>query len=240
MKSIARQLNAARVAIDNTLGDAGIQARVAAYGYGPDKMAEGKQLYQQAMSAVNAQRIAAGGYRESTANARRAQATAKRAYQNLGQLARAAFIHHKSHLAALGLTGPMPRTGAGFITAANALFENALKVAEIQKLLADFGYDPDRLQKEQAQIAAFVSAMLAHEVAKGSAQQATRDQDAALEALRNWLAQYIKIARVALYDNKELLEKLGVPVPSGRRSQRKPIEKDQRSDSSEQEQIRNE
>jgi hypothetical protein len=37
-----------------------------------------------------------------------------------------------------------------------------------------------------------------------------RDQDAALSALDHWLAQYEKIAKVALSGKPELLEKIGV------------------------------
>ncbi len=47
-------------------------------------------------------------------------------------------------------------------------------------------------------------------MAKGAAQQATQDQDAALAALSDWMAQYVKIAKVALRGKKQLLEKIGV------------------------------
>ena len=51
---------------------------------------------------------------------------------------------------------------------------------------------------------------MSQEAAKGAAQQATREQDAALHALDAWRAQYIKIARVALRYKPQLLEKIGV------------------------------
>jgi hypothetical protein len=47
-------------------------------------------------------------------------------------------------------------------------------------------------------------------MAKGSAQQATEDQDAALAAMSDWVAQYVKIAKVALRGRRQLLEKIGV------------------------------
>ena len=47
-------------------------------------------------------------------------------------------------------------------------------------------------------------------MAKGTAQQATQDQDAALAAMNEWVAQYVKIAKVALRGKKQLLEKIGV------------------------------
>ena len=51
------------------------------------------------------------------------------------------------------------------------------------------------------------------EAAKGAAQQATRERDLALDA---WRAQYVKIARVALRNKPQLLEKLGLPARTGR------------------------
>ena len=48
--------------------------------------------------------------------------------------------------------------------------------------------------------------------AKGAAQQATREQDATLKALNEWVGQYTRIAKVALRDKKHLLEKLGIGV----------------------------
>lgn len=50
----------------------------------------------------------------------------------------------------------------------------------------------------------------------GAAQQATRDQRAALMALNQWLAQYLKIAKVALRDTPEYVEKLGAVSRSSR------------------------
>ena len=40
--------------------------------------------------------------------------------------------------------------------------------------------------------------------------QATQDQDAALVMMNDWVAQYLKIAKVALRGKKQLLEKIGV------------------------------
>jgi hypothetical protein len=109
-------------------------------------------------------------------------------------------------LTALGLAGKMPRGTAGFIAAGYALFDNAASSG----LLAGFGYDADRIAAERAKIEAFDAANQAQEAAKGSAQQATQDQDAALAKMNEWVAQYLKIAKVALRNKKQSLEKLGV------------------------------
>jgi hypothetical protein len=211
-RSISEQLNAAQVTISNTLADAELQARVAGFGYTVEKLAAGRQLYDRALAAVSAQAAAAGAQQQATAHLRAADAIARDAYQALAQVARAAFAKDKAQLAGLGLTGRMPRTTAAFLAAAYTLFDNARGVADLQAALAAYGYDPARLTGERAKIAAFDTANQAQEAAKGAAQQATHDQKAALAALTDWLVEYRKIARVALRDQPQLLEKLGVTV----------------------------
>jgi hypothetical protein len=199
-------LNRAQLAIANTLGDREILSLVAALGYPTEVMSEGQVLYEAAVRAVNAQRAAAGAQQDTTQQQTAAREVAQDAYQALAKLARAIFVDDKARLEALGLRGEMPQATAEFIAAATMLFENAQGVPE----LADYGYDADRLAAEHAKITAFIEAENRQEAAKGAAQQATREQDEALRALNEWIAQYIKVARVALRKKAQLLEKIGV------------------------------
>ena len=112
----------------------------------------------------------------------------------------------KDGLATLGLTGKEPRDTAGFIQAGYTLFDNAAESG----LLAEFGYDAERIAAERAKIEAFDTANQAQEMAKGASQQAAQDQEAALAKMNEWVAQYLKIAKVALRGKKQLLEKIGV------------------------------
>ena len=121
-------------------------------------------------------------------------------------MARAVFLKDKAQLNALGLTGSMPLDTAGFLAAAYTLFDNAPTLPA----LADYGYDSVKLQSERLKITAYDTANQGQEAAKGAAQQATREQDSALQALNTWTSQYLKIARVALRGKSQLLEKLGV------------------------------
>jgi len=65
----------------------------------------------------------------------------------------------------------------------------------------------------------------AQEAAKGAARQATREQDVALKMLHDWVSQFVKIAKVALHDKKELLTKLGIINSATSRSTKKSPEK---------------
>ncbi len=72
-------------------------------------------------------------------------------------------------------------------------------------MLSDYGYDADRIADERAKIEDFDQANQAQEMAKGASQQASQEQEEALKALNDWVAQYLKIAKVALRGKKQLL-----------------------------------
>jgi hypothetical protein len=114
---IAQQLNAAQLAITNSLGDAEIKAAVAQYVYTTSKLNRGKALYEAALAAVNAQKTA-------TADLKAKQKEAQDAYQAAAQVARAALA--PEDLATLGLAGKTPRDTAGFIAAGYTLLGGCL------------------------------------------------------------------------------------------------------------------
>ena len=205
-QTIASQLNSAQLAISNSLSDTEIQGLVAGFGYPVEKLKAGKTLYDCALAAVNAEKSAAGTQQEATRTLTTAESAAHDAYQALAKVARAVFAKDKAQLNALGLSGTTPKDTAGFLASAYTLFDNAQTLSP----LADYGYDSAKLQSERLKIAAYDTANQAQESAKGAAQQSTRDQDSALQALNEWTAQYLKIAKVALRAKPQLLEKLGV------------------------------
>ena len=140
--TIDQQLNSAQLAISNSLSDPEVQSLAAQLGYPADELSQGKALYDCSLSAVNAERAAAGAQQESTRLLAQAEESARDAYQALAKVARAVFLRDKAQLNALGLSGSTPKNTAGFLASAYTLFDHARTLPA----LADYGYDSPKLQ----------------------------------------------------------------------------------------------
>jgi hypothetical protein len=98
--TIPQQLNAAQLAIVNSLADPEIKAAVAQFGYTTAKLNAGKKLYDEALAAVNAQKSGKGDQKTATADLKAAEKEARDAYQAAAKVARATL--DQDGLATLG------------------------------------------------------------------------------------------------------------------------------------------
>lgn len=214
--SISEQLNFANVALNNSINDPEILNLVSNFGYTKEKLEEGLNLYKAAVDIVNTRTRLAGAQYQATEELKVKEKLAREAYQNLAKVARAVFKQDQARLAQLGIVGEMPKKIAEFIARGYTVFDNALSIDEIKTALSHFGYDEAKLTEERQKIVDFDLANQRQEAAKGEVQQASKNQEKALKEMNEWVAQYIKIARVALKDKKQLMEKIGVRVYSSK------------------------
>jgi hypothetical protein len=199
-------------AIDNTLKVPAILQGVTPYGYGPDHMQVGLALYESAFAAVNANTAASGAQGRASARVEKTFREAVDAYQALAKVARAIYRKTPEKLITLGLKKRMPRRHNDFLVAALGLFENA----HLKHELSDRGYAAEKLDADRGKIEAFQQAVHEHRIAMGAAERATEHQNAAFQAMTDWVAEYLHIARVALRKDAKLLEKIGLQVRSGK------------------------
>lgn len=209
-EAISNRLTKADVAISNALSDPLIGKLLGQYGYQSQKLSEGKSLLENAQIALKRQVAAFGDQKEATFRLQKAEKSARAAYQDLAKIAKAVFAKDKAKLAVLGLDKAMPKPLSLFIQMAMALFDNASHTVEIAETLKMYGYDTEKLSRERGKIVELSVANQAQEAAKGEAQNATFEQNRAMESLDYFMSAFVKVAKVALREHPELLEKLGI------------------------------
>ncbi len=206
----AEQLTYARKVITNGQKNPEIKAAMAGYGYTTAKYTHAKELLTTVEEGLNARADERGTQKVATADEGAAKVEAYATYQTVTQVAKRELT--PAECTQLGIPGRQPRKITEFITTAYTVLDNLAATG----LLADFGYTPEKIVEERAKIEAYEQADQAQSDAKGTKEQGTQDQAAVLKELNQWVGTYVTIAKKALRDKPQLLEKLGIKVRSSK------------------------
>lgn len=208
----AERLNAIEIVISNTLAYPEIQQAVAAYGYTDTMMAEGQDLYDRAEQAVYNQDKKTAEANQLAAREKAMHRAAWNSYQELAKILRAHFIHQPEVLTGLELNSRTPRATAAFLHRARTLIQAVENEPAVLSALARYNIDEAWLIELRQAVEEYAAVNEQHEAAKAARQAATRKQNDALSVAWDWRARFTKVARLALRDQKQLLEALGVRV----------------------------
>ena len=209
-KSMDARLLAAQVAIDNALNNADIKAYLAQYGYESARLNEGKALLAATQQLHQKQKSEYGDQFATTTALQSVWEQANNEYMRCVKIARVALKSDRGARQKLALDGKRKVIISGWITQARQFYANALADAGITAKLAEYGITQEKLQSGQQQVAQVETANIAQKKEKGEAQQATLERDAALKKLDDWMSDFTAVARVALEEKPQLIEKLGI------------------------------
>ena len=210
MLPIDTLLSDAQVAIENALNNPDILNALKDFGYTTARIQTGKALYSTATAAQIQQTTEAGDQIAATAAVSDAWETAKKSYIRFIKIARIAFKRSPGISTQLDLGGTRKRTLSGWVAQANQFYASALANKTILSGLKEFGITEQKLKAGAAEVKALEAANLTQEKEKGEAQAATQKRDAAIDELQDWLSDYLAIAKIALEENPQLLEGLGI------------------------------
>lgn len=212
--SIADQIIYSDTALTNIQEEADIFQAMVSYGYDAEALASGRRLHEQAAQLVYQQRRARSELMKATAELQRRLGLAQASTMRLLKLARIALKGDRSAAISLQLDGPRPRAVRAWVEQARQFYSNALRQPEILAQLDQLRITPAQLAAGLAQVQDVADALHAQGIARGQARAATAARDAALDALAAWLGDCLNVARIALADNPQRLEALGIVVPS--------------------------
>lgn len=213
-KSMAEFLSDADRALDNGLNDSEIASRLANFGYTAAKLQEGRALYEEARQLYQDQQRAYGDQYAATDDFETKWAAAREIYGRHIKLARIALEGDRDALQSLGLIGKRPSAFGPWQQAALLFYETPLADEALRQRMAEVGLTEEALQEGLTKVQEVKAAEHVQEQRRGTAQELTKQRDAAFQALRAWMDDYLTVAKVALKDQPQLAEKLGILVRS--------------------------
>jgi hypothetical protein len=174
----------------------------------PARILQGQALRAQALALV--QQHTQRGSQFAAIDARtHAQAQVHALYIRHVAFARIALREDRSAAEALDLS-ERKRKLAGWVLQAQQFYTNALADPTIVARLDRHGVRSDQLVAAQAQVEAVAQAIVIQQNRKGITQASKRERDAALQALNDWMRDFMAVARLALADQPERLAQLGL------------------------------
>jgi hypothetical protein len=205
----ARLLNA-QVAIDNAISNETLKTALAAFGYDDVKLDIGKALYNDAVAKQNKQKQEYGEQFEATDALDLAKSNTNTAYMRDVKVARIALKGQRGSWQSLDLDGRRKQTYSGWASQASVFYTNALADNSVKTSLSKFGMTEQILTDGLSTVQDVEAKLAAQLKEKGDAQDATQTRDKAFDLLADWMSDFIAIARIALEDQPQMLEVLGI------------------------------
>lgn len=139
------------------------------------------------------------------------QAEAQQLYHEQVTLARLAFKNDRGMKIKLEISGSRKKSKDAWLAQAMTFYE---KIDQMAPAMADYGVTLETLQQTKAMVEALATTRQLQLQSIGEAQDATEQRDVALRTMNSWMSDFKAAARVALKDNPQWLEMLGISVRS--------------------------
>ncbi|KAB8140023.1 hypothetical protein F8S13_25430 [Chloroflexia bacterium SDU3-3] len=207
--SILGSLERARILITNSQANPTISALLAQNGYDAAAMSIGQALYDKAYELTRIQQREVSEQRSASTAIETAWEQAKSSYMPILELARVA-LKHSNTVASLDLYGRRKGALLAWIEQAKRFYENVVQQPDDMAKLAKLNITPERIAAALADVNALAAAHNAHLQEQSDNQKATELRDAAIDELDDWVEDFVQVAKVALRDDRQLLEALGI------------------------------
>ena len=211
-ETIDGKLLFAKTALENAKNVKQVSENLVLFGYDGAKLDEGLALYSKTNELNQNQKKEYGEQYQATDALNVVRADLKAQYMRHLKIARIAMKNNRGAEESMQMGGRRKESLSGFLTQAAAFYTNALNDAAVQEALARFNVTKAALKDGKAKVEEVQASYNAQLKEMGEAQQATKDRDAALDELNEWMADFIAIVRIALEGQPQYLEVLGIVV----------------------------
>lgn len=191
-----------------------LQQHIAPFGYTPERLQEGKVLLDIAEQRYEHQKNMYGLQYAATEIFHTAWKEAAGVYMHIIETARLAFKNDPLLYKGLGLDKKRREDFGGWQAQAKLFFNNLLENTDAVAQLALYNQTQAQLEAGLQLVRDAVDKDILKRSATGEAQNATEERNTAFMDLKVWFDEFITIARIALKNNKQMLEKLNLTTPT--------------------------
>lgn len=209
-QTINGKLLFAQNAIANGRNNAPVLGLLSEYGYDDTKLQGGKALYDTADGKQRAFLKEYGEQFAATDALHLARAEAGKEYMKDLKLARIVLKDDRELDASMQLSGRRKESYSGWLGQTKAFYANALNSPGALEGLAKVGRTQEKLESTHLKVKDVEDKRNKQLKELGEAQAATEARDHALDALGDWMSDFIGVAKIAMEGNPQYLEMLGI------------------------------
>jgi len=210
--SEAATLERYRVALENVEAQTEIATIMAEFGYDSALIEEGKNLFNKTRQAYdfNTQEDDETSEAYSIFSEKREQLADT--YSLHRKKAKVIFKNDQQILERLALTGSLTSAYVSWLETVKKFYKEVLKQEDLQTKLSRLKITVEELNATNTLIDELEAARAEYLKEKGESQDATEAKDTAFAELDDWMSEFYAVAKIAMEDNIQLLEALGVIV----------------------------
>lgn len=207
--------SATRVAYTNGRDHAEIQPKLAEVGYDPARLDALLAEVDAAETEAEQQDDAKDGSSAATATLRGDYRGLRKQYVKHVKLARTVFDRGSSAYRRLGLRGDRADAVTTLLSQADEFYRVlGQDAALLGRLSTEVSIDQATVDAQEAALQGVRDRLTARAAAKGGAEDLTQSRDSLADDIEDEWGRFRRRARIALEDQPQLLEVLGISVPS--------------------------
>lgn len=214
-QTVGEQLLSTNVTLENATSDSDILNFLERFNYTEAKIAEGKELHKRASELVVLQDKEFGEQVGATDDKNRVLKDSKKKVSDARSIAKVAFKDDVGALRELKLTERVETKLGEYIKQSGIFYLNILRKEEYLVAMANFGYTKEKIENEASLLTKILDLNQIKESETGDVVRATKKRDEALDELNDWMADFKKVANIALEGQDGLLKKLGIYEKEG-------------------------
>jgi len=201
-----------RVALENVEAQSEIATIMAEFGYDSAMIEEGKQLFTKTREAYDLNVKEDDETSQAYSDFAEKRELLDETYTLHRKKAKVVFRKNLEIMKRLELDDAIPRTYVKWMETVKKFYAEILADTTLQEKIARLKVTVEDLNAANTLVNELEAARSEYLREKGESQDATTEKDTVFSELDDWMSEFYAVARIALEDNIQLLEALGVIV----------------------------